>query len=177
MRIRIAVSLVALTLSAAAAKAQRTAEATPTALELGVDATATIGLGGESFTQINIPSGSLRLGFPINERISIEPRAQLAVAHASGSTITSYEAEVGALYHLDDGANMRSGLYLRPAIGVQGFSGDGSQNNVFAGFGVGLKKPLVGQLGSRYEAAYYRNFNNGGSNELRLFAGLSWFTH
>ncbi len=177
MRTRIAISLLAMVLTSASVQAQRTTEATPTALELGVDATATIGLGGESFTQINIPSGSLRLGFPINERISIEPRGQLAISHASGSTVTVYAVEVGALYHLDDRANMRSGLYLRPAIGVQGFSGDGSQNNVFAGFGVGLKKPLVGQLGSRYEVAYYRNFNNGGSNELRLFAGLSWFTH
>lgn len=62
MRIRTVVSLVAVALCATTASAQRrttpaitTAGATPTALELGVDATADIGLSGDSNTDIAIP--------------------------------------------------------------------------------------------------------------------------
>ncbi|MEO5903837.1 MAG: hypothetical protein ABIQ55_07500 [Gemmatimonadaceae bacterium] len=180
MKFRLAATLVAIALSAGTAAAQRkvvTVESTPTAYELGVDATADIGLGGDSFTDISIPSGSLRMGFPINPNISIEPKARLSILSGGGDTNTSYRAEVGALYHLDATKMQREGLYVRPTVGVTGFSGSGSQNTVFAGVGVGYKKPILAQLGLRFEAAFLRNFNNGGSNELELSAGLSWFTH
>jgi hypothetical protein len=71
----------------------------------------------------------------------------------------------------------REGLYVRPAVGISGFSGDGSHNNFFAGVGLGYKKPILRQLGTRYEAAFYHTFSDGGSNQLQLSAGLSWFTH
>ena len=181
MKFRIAATLVAISLSAGTAAAQRRAtvpvESTPTAYELGVDATADIGLGGDSFTDINIPSGTIRMGFPMNPNISIEPKARLGISSGGGDTFTSYRAEVGLLYHLDAIKMQREGLYVRPTIGVSGFSGTGSQNTVFAGVGVGYKKPILSQLGMRYEAAFLHNFNNGSSNELELSAGLSWFTH
>jgi len=222
MKFRIAATLVAIALSAGTASAQRRAsvpvESTPTAYELGIDATADIGLGGDSFTDIHIPSGSIRMGFPMSPNISIEPKARLGITSGGGETFTTYRAEVGALYHLDatkmqreglyvrptigvsgfsgggetfttyraevgalyhlDATKMqREGLYVRPTIGVSGFSGSGSQNTVFAGVGVGYKKPILAQLGMRYEAAFLHNFNNGSSNELELSAGLSWFTH
>ncbi len=172
MKLRIAISFVAVALYAEAARAQ-----TPTALEFGVDATATIGLGDNSFTTISIPSGSVRVGFPMTERVSIEPRGSLSITSGGGNTITTYGVQVGALYHLDEASRMRSGLYVRPAIGVSGYSGSGSQNSVFAGAGIGLKHPFLPQFGSRFEAAFYHNFNNGSSNEIELSAGLSWFTH
>lgn len=181
MKFRIAAALVAIALSAGTAAAQRRAtvpvEATPTAYELGIDATADIGLGGDSFTDIHIPSGSIRMGFPMSPNISIEPKARLGITSGGGDTFTTYRAEVGALYHLDATKMQREGLYVRPTVGVSGFSGSGSQNTVFAGVGVGYKKPILAQLGMRYEAAFLHNFNNGSSNELELSAGLSWFTH
>ena len=178
MKISIAVSLMAVALYAGTASAQKIAvETTPTALELGVDATADIGLGNNSFTEINIPSGSIRIGFPMSPRISIEPKARLSILTGGGSTVTSYSAQVGALYHFDETAMQRSGVYVRPAVGVSGISGAGSQNTFFGGIGVGLKQKILRQLGARYEAAFYHNFNNGSSNELELSAGLSWFTH
>lgn len=183
MKIRIVVSLVAVALCATTASAQRrttrvsNVEATPSALELGVDATADIGLGGDSFTDINIPSGSMRIGFPISPRVSIEPKGRLGVQSANSHTVTTYRVEVGALYHFDVTAMQRSGVYVRPALGVSGFSGDNSQNTVFGAIGLGLKRPILGQLGARYEAAWLHNFNNGSANELELSAGLSWFTH
>ena len=180
MRIKIAVSIVAVALSAGTAAAQRTAApATPTALELGVDATANIGLGDNSFTVISIPSGSLRVGFPMTPHISIEPRGALSVISGDGDTFTSYGLQVGLLYHLDDTKMQREGLYVRPALGLSGTSGGSgsSHNTFFGGAGVGYKKPILAQLGARFEAAFYHNFNNGSANQLELAAGLSWFTH
>jgi hypothetical protein len=186
MRIQTVVSLVAVAICATTASAQRTttrtrttaaAAETPTALELGVDATIGIGLGDHSTTDVSIPSGTARIGFPISPRVSIEPKGRLGVQHANDNTVSTYRLEVGALYHFDDTSMQRSGVYVRPAIGVSGFSGDGSENTVYGGVGLGLKKPIVGQLGARYEAAFFHNFNNGSSNSLELSAGLSWFTH
>jgi hypothetical protein len=154
-----------------------TAPTTPTALELGVDATLDVGLGDNSFTDFNVPSGSLRVGFPMTPRVSIEPKGRLSIASANSHTVTTYRVEVGALYHFDEAAMQRSGVYVRPTVGVSGFSGDNSENTVFGGIGLGLKKPILGQLGARYEAAFLHNFNNGSANELELSAGLSWFTH
>lgn len=178
MRFSFAASLIAMALSASTAAAQRsTAESTPSALELGVDATADIGFGNNSFTDINIPSGSVRIGFPIDPHISLEPKARLSILSGGGSTFTSYTAELGALYNLDASTLQRSGVYVRPAVGVSGSSGNGSHNSFFAGVGLGYKMRILSQLGTRYEAAFYHTFNNGSSNQLELSAGLSWFTH
>jgi len=180
MKIRIAATLVAIALSAGTAAGQRkvvTTDMTPTAKELGVDATADIGLGGDSFTDISIPSGSIRVGIPMTPNVSIEPKGRLSVLSANSNTVTSYRVEVGALYHFDATKNQREGFYVRPALGVSGFSGSGSQNTAFGAIGIGYKKPILAQLGTRYEAAFLHNFNNGSSNELELSAGLSWFTH
>lgn len=183
MRIQTVVSLIAVAVCATTASAQRTTTrtttvgATPTAIELGVDATADVGLSGDTNTDISIPSGTLRIGFPISPRVSIEPKGSLAIHSANSNTVSTYRIEVGVLYHFDEAAMQRSGLYVRPTLGLQGFSGDGSENTFFGGIGVGLKKPILGQFGARYEAAFLHNFNNGSANELELSAGLSWFTH
>ncbi len=171
MKYRIALSILGLAVFAGTASAQ-----TPQATEIGVDATVSIGLGDNSYTNFNLPSGAVRVGFPMSNRVSIEPRGRLSVASGNGDTFTTYNFAVGALYHLDAAANMRSGLYVRPSLGVSGFSGDDSDSNFYGGVGVGLKRPILAQLGSRFEAGYVRNFGNGGSNGLELSAGLSWFT-
>jgi hypothetical protein len=175
LKIRIALAIAAVMGIGGTASAQGSAQK-PAATELGVDANLTIGLGDNSFTNFNIPSGTIRAGFPMNNRVSIEPRGRLSVTSGGGDTFTSYVIGVGALYHFDAAANMRSGLYLRPSVGVSGFSGDDSDANFFAGVGLGLKRPILAQLGSRFEGGYIRNFGNGGSNGLELSAGLSWFT-
>lgn len=185
MRIQTVVSLVAVALCATTASAQRTTTRTtssaagvkPTALELGVDATADIGLSSHSTTDIAIPAGALRVGFPMSPRVSVEPKGSLAIKSADGNTVTTYRLEIGALYHFDEAAMQRSGFYARPTLGLSGFSGDNSENTVFAGIGLGVKQPILGQFGARYEGAFLHNFNNGSGNKLELSAGLSWFTH
>ena len=178
MRHPIGWSLAALVVFAGTASAQASTAASqaPSALELGVDANMTIGLGDNSYTNFNLPSGAVRVGFPMSNRVSIEPRGRLSVTSGDGDTFTTYNLAVGALYHLNAAARMREGIYLRPALGVSGYSGDDSDSNLFGSIGVGLKRPILAQLGSRFEAGFVRNFGNGGSNGLELSAGLSWFT-
>ena len=176
MRHRFALAIAAVIGFAGTASAQGSAT-TPEAKELGVDANLTIGLGDNSYTNFNVPSGSVRVGFPMNNQVSIEPRGRLSVSSGGGDTYTTYNLAVGALYHFDAAARQRSGLYVRPSLGVSGFSGDNSDSNLYAGIGVGLKRPVLAQLGTRLEAGYVRNFGNGGSNGLELSAGLSWFTN
>src|SRR3954464_2875644 len=126
MRIHTVVSLVAIALCATTASAQRvttrtsTAAAQPTALERGVDATVDIGLSGDSFTDLSVPSGTMRIGFPMSPRISIEPKGRLGVVSSTSHTVTTYRIEVGALYHFDEAAMQRSGFYVRPALGISG---------------------------------------------------------
>lgn len=119
----------------------------------------------------------MRIGFPMSPRVSIEPKGSLSIHSANSHTVTTYRIEIGALYHFDEAAMQRSGFYVRPVLGLNGFSGDNSENTVFGGVGLGVKKPILGQFGARYEAAFLHNFNNGSANELELSAGLSWFTH
>ena len=171
LKYRIALSLVALALSAGTAAAQ-----TPAGVELGVDAVAQIGLGDNSYSTFDIPSGLIRAGLTMKARVSSEPRGSLYISTGGGDTYTSYDLALGALYHLNVAAKQRQGVYVRPSLGINGVTGEGSYNSVFGEIGVGYKKPLFGQLGTRYEAAFFHNFNNGSSNGLEFSAGLSWFT-
>jgi hypothetical protein len=174
MRI-LSVSIAAIALAAAAAGAQ-----SPAPLELGIDAGITIGLGDNSVTTIDIPAQAFRVGFPISPRTSIEPKLQLHLVSGNGDTFTSYRGEIGLLYHLGSGrypgAYQRAGLYVRPFVGVVGFSDGDSQTSGLLGAGLGYKIPLVAKLSSRFEANFAHRFGDASSNEIGLLAGLSFFT-
>ncbi|HEX2724035.1 MAG TPA: outer membrane beta-barrel protein [Gemmatimonadaceae bacterium] len=152
----------------------------PQPLELGVDAGITIGIGDNSITVINIPAQSLRVGFPIGRRTSIEPKLGMTIISGNDDTFTTYQAEVGLLYHLGSGrypgAYHRAGLYVRPFLGIVGFSGDDSDSDGYLGAGLGFKMPLVSRLSSRFEANFAHQFVEGDANQIGLLAGLSFFT-
>jgi hypothetical protein len=173
----------ALILVASAASAQGTA---PRPLELGVDAGVTIDLGDNSFTTISIPVPSLRVGFPISPRTSLEPKLTLTVQAGNDVTVTQYRGELGLLYHLGSdrypGAYQRAGVYVRPFLGIVGFSvnaddtDDPSDSSGLLGIGLGWKHPLVSRLSTRLEANFLHVFEEGDSNQIGLLAGLSFFT-
>jgi len=167
----------ALTLFATVASAQGTA---PRPLELGIDAGVTIGLGDNSFTEIDIPVSAFRVGFPISPRTSLEPKVRINVITGDGDTFTSYRGELGLLYHLGSdrypGAYQRAGLYVRPFIGIVGFSDGDSNSAGLLGAGIGWKIPLVSRLSTRLEANFAHQFGDGDANEIGLLAGLSFFT-
>ena len=171
----LAVSLAAIALASTSAMAQ-----TPRPIELGIDAGVNIGLGDNSGTEIDIPVQSLRVGFPISPRTSLEPKLSLRILTGEGDTFTQYRAEIGLLYHLGSsrypGAYQRAGAYVRPFLGIVGFSDGESDSAGLLGAGLGWKMPLVSRLSSRFEANFAHQFGDGDANAIGLLAGLSFFT-
>jgi len=168
-------TLAVLALSATAAGAQA-----PRPLELGIDAGVTVGLGDNSITQIDLPVSAFRIGFPISPRTSLEPKLRIHISTGEGDTFTSYRGELGLLYHLGSsrypGAYQRAGVYVRPFLGIVGYSDGTSDSAGLLGAGLGFKMPLVSRLSSRFEANFAHQFGNGDANEIGLLAGLSFFT-
>ena len=156
-------------------------------VELGIDAGATIGLGDNSVTIVDIPAQAFRAGFYMDDRISLEPKLGLTTISGQGDTFTSYIAELGLLYHFyrslmrtdvmyPDGSPL-SAFYVRPFVGLIGASGgDNSTTNGRVGAGLGMKVPLVSRLASRFEANFAHIFGDFSSNQIGLLAGLSFFT-
>ena len=153
---------------------------TPRPLELGIDAGVAIGLGDNSVTVISIPAQDFRVGFPISPRVSLEPKVGITIITGEGDTFTSYRGELGLLYHLGSsrypGAYQRAGVYVRPFLGIVGFSDGNSDSAGLLGIGLGWKHPLVSRLSTRLEANFAHQFGDGDANEIGLLAGLSFFT-
>lgn len=178
MKYRITTILAAMTLVTSAANAQ------DRPVELGIDAGLSVGLGDNSVTRINIPAQAFRVGFFIQDNVSLEPKIAINTVSGNGDTFTSYLAELGLLYHFyrpgvrpRSYAGPRSAVYVRPFAGIVGTSGgDNSDTNGLIGIGVGMKVPLVSRLASRFEANIAHTFGDFSSNELGILAGLSFFT-
>lgn len=159
-------------------------------IELGVDAGVTVGLGDNSVTVISIPVQAFRIGFFLDENVSLEPKFGLNTITGSGDTFTSYAAELGLLWHffrepererrgrvIYSGPGPRSSFYVRPFVGIVGTSGGGdSDSDAVLGAGVGMKVPLVNRLAARFEANFAHQFGDPDFNTLGLLAGLSFFT-
>jgi len=151
-------------------------------LELGIDAAAVFGLGDESSMNISLPAGRMRVGFfNATRQWSIEPALGLNVRKTEGTdAVTTYDLEVGALYHFNPSAATMtspdmSTVYLRPFVGVTGFSGgDTDDSEVSLGTGLGIKLPFRRDLAWRLEANAGYGFDNE-AFRLGVNAGLSFF--
>ena len=167
---------IALALSATAANAQR-ARSSGGAIELGIDGGVTFAFSDPNTTIVALPDQSFRLGYFLNDKAELEPRFNLNSAHGGGFSATSFDFELGLLL-IPKGDRVGKGLYVRPFLGIVGLSGDlGDDNTGYAGAGVGLKIPFADRrLAWRSEANYAHAFSNGGSNQLGLSTGFSWFT-
>ena len=173
------VVLVALLLAAAApsTEAQRSRGSRP--IELGIDGGVTFGLDAPRVHVVALPIQNFRIGFPITNKIALEPSFHLNSIHGQGGgSLTTYAFEVGLVYS-PDGDRVGKGFYGRPFLGVAGVnvSGAGDDNNGYAGIGAGLKLPFDDRrLATRLETNYSHGFGNGGSNQIGLLIGLSFFT-
>jgi hypothetical protein len=186
---RVAAALVAVALVAPAARAQNAAAIaqTPNTIEIGADAGATFGLGDVSSVNITLPAQRARVGFFLNNdsRVSIEPAVGFGYNKTEGQPgQTNYSLEAGALYHfrparlITDVANRAAVSYARPFVGFTGVSLGGAsknENEVFAGFGVGVKIPYRTNIAVRAEANLGYGFDNDAAR-LGLNLGLSFFT-
>ena len=167
-------------MASSAASAQRT-------VELGLDAGATFGLGDQSSVSISLPASRARAGFfQPGSAWSLEPAVGLSFAKVEGvEGVLFYEVEFGALYHLkpvvvasvdrNEIIARVPATYIRPFVGLTGYTGDEADNEVSLGAGLGIKVPWRQALSWRLEA----NLGYGLDNEaLRIgaLAGVSFFS-
>ena len=169
-------SLTALLIAAAPLAAQDA----PT--EYGIDAGATLGFGDASSAQFSLPASRLRIGFPVSPQVTLEPVAGLSYNKTEGSSgVFIYNLEGGALYNLrafnapvDDTVAVTS-AYVRPFLGLTGYTGGSSSDTEFsAGTGIGVKVPWQPDLSWRLEANVGYGFSNKAAR-VGLLAGLSFF--
>lgn len=182
MNYRISLTLVGLSLISSPLQSQ------DRPVELGLDAGVTIGFGDNSTTVINIPVQAFRIGFFFGDHVSVEPKFGLSTVTGNGDTFTSYDTELGVLYHfyrertrmgrvIYPAPGPRSSFYVRPFVGLVGFNGPGDDDSdAVLGAGVGMKVPLINRLAARFEANFAHRFADPDFNQLGLLAGLSFFT-
>ncbi len=154
----------------------------PGSHELGIDAALVFGLGDQSSVRLELPAARARIAFTssANSRWAWEPAIGLSyvkVEDADG--VLFYNVEGGALYHFRPAGDLAAlgatVSYVRPFVGIVGFTGDDGDNEVSLGAGFGIKRPWLEDLAFRLEA----NAGYGLDNEafrLGAFAGLSFFT-
>src|SRR5687767_1030226 len=113
----VVLGFLALVMTATSADAQKNSTARP--IELGMDGGISVGFDDPNVTTVSLPVQALRVGFFMNDNISIEPRFNFNSVSGGGVSIRSYSLELGALYHLG-GYTKGSGLYVRPFAGIVG---------------------------------------------------------
>lgn len=151
--------------------------------ELGLDAAAVFALGDQSSVLIDLPAARARIGFfgrGPNARWSLEPAIGLSFVKVEDADARlNYNIEAGALYHFRPAGELAQRgarvSYLRPFVGLVGFTGSGGDNEVTLGGGFGVKVPWRDQLAWRLEANTAYGLDN---QAWRLGAnvGLSFFT-
>ena len=75
-------------------------------IELGTDLGVSFDFGGGStLTTVSIPTSTLRVGFWMSDRVSVEPNAGLTWLHLSGESLTTIDAALALLYHFNADAS------------------------------------------------------------------------
>jgi len=130
------------------------------------------GLFNPTTWNLVVPVQAIRVAFPLDDRLAIEPTLTLVKVGGDFSS-TELTLDGALLYELSTDRS-RPQWFLRPFIGVN----HESTTNVTAGGGVGIKLPATDRIAARLEARYtYTSFGDRGSNdELGLFAGVSVYT-
>ena len=167
-------------------------------IEIGIDAAlAYEDADNVSVTSLTVPVPRLRVGFFVGDAVSLEPFFSLRYTRAEvdspilgerTQSFTEYDLGVGLLFHFATDRT-RSQPYLRPFVGIRGFSADddddvdeddtsGTQPVLGAAFG--LKLPSTSRFGTRLEAGFARRFEDEPtfeeSTQIFLSFGLSFFT-
>jgi hypothetical protein len=147
-------------------------------LELGADVGAGLTFGGGStFFTVTTPT-SVRVGVPMGDRMSIEPRFLISLITGEGETVTSFDLTPAFLLAFRDA---RSGPYvaLLPQVSyVSAF--DESATQFSAGAGIGIRIQQTDRFGFRVEGQFIHGFENddfSDSNEVNALLGFTFFTH
>ena len=173
--------------TAAAPVDGQTAPTAARRVELGLDGGAVFGLGNRSSVSITVPGSRFRVGFFSPEsHFSIEPAAGFSYNKVKDTDgVFAYTLELGALYHFGPALIpvSESGVttarqttpYLRPFLGLDGFTGGNTSDNEFSlGMGLGSKTMFRRDIALRFEGNLGYGFSNK-ATRLGLLAGISYF--
>ena len=141
-------------------------------VEIGIDAGLKLDVipGSDNVTQVNIPTGSARIGFrPPGDRLSFETLLSFDII-SSGGTFAVLDLKPGLNFSVGDGG----GYYVRGEVAMLLLSGGGTTDTEFGGGAAfGVKKPINdGPISFRFEVGYDR-FIDADVNQFRLLFGLS----
>jgi len=134
---------------------------------------------GAGFLSSTLPAPvtGVRVGFPLSNRVSVEPATSLSVLSTLDQTIVAWNLAARLLYHLRDGA-ARS----RPYVGGMGTLTllDVSRSVTQFGIGIeaGVKTLISDRVGWRFGGGYYHGFGNsdfGGRDVVYGLLGISVF--
>lgn len=147
-------------------------------VELGVDLGLGYGFDSEVF-DISAPT-AFRVGFPVGEAMTIEPRTTLSFASGNGATLMTLAVQGAIMYPF--AGDRREGAYVAalPTIALLKFEEDflgidETATQFSLGGGVGVRIPQGERLGLRLEAQLVHNFD-AEATELRGLFGVSFWT-
>lgn len=147
--------------------------------ELGADAGVAIGFDTPRVTVVQIPIPAVRLGYFINDRVSVEPKLGFESIHDNAGTVSDFSAQVGVLFHFENNPVGR-GAYARPFVGLLGEKSTGySETRTVFGGGLGLKEPFASRFASRLEVNYSHASavsDEPATNSLGILFGISVFS-
>lgn len=160
-------------------------------LEFGLDGTMAFGMGDVKQTVVGLPLNQFRVGFYMNDQLSIEPSASInySKASAGGASVSTNTIDLGvsALWHLSTDRSQNQ-WYVRPGIDIlhtgssDSFGGTSTSdsNNQFAlGAAFGLKMPLMSRMATRLEVGLQHRMKSDpipAQTFLGVSAGFSFFT-
>jgi hypothetical protein len=147
-------------------------------IELGAD----VGIGvtsrnGSTVFSVATPT-SFRLGMPVGNTMSFEPRVNFFFGSGGGDAFTSIDATLALL--MAARGDVQDGPYVALLPVLRLASGFGETVTQFgAGAGAGVRMSRGERFGLRVEGQFVHGFENedvAGSNEFRALIGVSFFT-
>jgi hypothetical protein len=147
-------------------------------IELGFDAGVGFKVNDPTFFTASIPVQSLRVGFFLSDRVSIEPRILFDFAKEEGEDgAFQFGGELGIPFHFSADAS-RSRAYFVPFAGIEYFDfGPSSANQFHVGGGLGIKVPAKSdRLALRLEAGLQYGFENDDFDKATVVYGLIGFS-
>jgi hypothetical protein len=132
-----------------------------------------------STTLMTFPNGSFRVGIPISENVSFEPKILFQYFHASGQSATALKLQLGFPWVISPGRT-HSSVYVRPFVNYTRLSGGGSVSQWALGGGLGYRIPQGDRMAWRLEAGFFHSLENDNfTSRDTIFGllGISFYTH
>ena len=130
-------------------------------------------------TEIAVPLQSIRVGFFVSDRVSIEPSVSFSYTDFGDESLTTLGLGAGVLYHFtDDATQPRFYIGGGAALGMIDVV-DETETQFAVGVGLGVKLPIANRMAVRLEGQYNRRFESDllpGANVIGITVGFSFFT-